>query len=342
MAWFRIGSRALLALCVASGLSGAAAAQELKKIKVAIPVPAIVFYPVFAAQEQGFFKKEGLDVEIIVTNGDGPDVDALIAGSVQFTVSTPNRLFMAAEQGKPLLAIMNMAQRMSIDCAMNKAVAERLGIGPEMPIAERMKLLRGLTVAGTRPGSFTYLMLVGYAKRAGLVPQKDVQIIGVGGINAMLPALENGQIAVACTAAPMPELAVSRGKAVMFTDNARGGDPAFDDFLFEFVYATPELLKAEPETARRFLRGLVAAVNHVVDTPSVDQLPRLRTRFTGLSDEILVSVLDTLKKGYSRTGIVTETAVRKAGAFLLDTGAIGKTAAFGAVATNDFLPAAPK
>ena len=338
---FRIGLKALLATALTAVAIGAAPAQELKKIKVTIPVQAFFFYPLFAAQDSGHFKKEGLDVEIISTNGDGPDVDALISGSVQFTVSTPNRLFMAAEQGKKLLAIGTLVDRMSIDCAMNKATADRVGIKPETPIEERAKLMKGLTVAGTRPGAFTYLMLVAYAKRAGLVPQKDVQVIGLGGMNAMLPALENGQVAIACSGSPMPELAVSRGKAIMFSNNALGGDPAFQDFLFELVYATPDYAKAEPETARRFLRGLIAATNAVIDTPSAEQLPGLRARFPGLTDELLIAILDVAKKGYSRTGTVTETGVRKAGEFLLTTGAITKTARFDEVATNEFLPKKP-
>ena len=47
------------------------------------------FMPLFVAADKGMFAKEGFEVEIIPTSGDGPDVDALIAGSVQFTISTP-------------------------------------------------------------------------------------------------------------------------------------------------------------------------------------------------------------------------------------------------------------
>jgi ABC-type nitrate/sulfonate/bicarbonate transport system substrate-binding protein len=62
-------------------------AQTLQKIRVTIPVPVFTFFPLYYGQENGFFAKEGLDVETISTNGDGPDVDSLIAGSVQFTIA---------------------------------------------------------------------------------------------------------------------------------------------------------------------------------------------------------------------------------------------------------------
>jgi NitT/TauT family transport system substrate-binding protein len=332
-------ARIALGLCLlVAPLAGAVAQQPPKKIKVAIPVAAIVFYPLFHAQANGFFAKEGLDVEIISTNGDGPDVDSLIAGSVAFTVSTPNRLFMAVEQGKPLLAIANMAQRMNIDCAMNKAVAEKLGITDATPLVERLKLMKGLTVAGTRPGAFTYLMLVEYARRVGLTPQKDLQIIGIGGTPSMLPALENGQIAVGCTGSPFMELATARGKAIRFTYNGAGQDPQFDDFLYEMVYALPETAKNNPDLARAFLRGLFAAVNDVVARPAADSLPGLKAQFSGVEDKMLMDILDATKPAYSKTGYVTKSAVDKAGKFLVDTGAIPKAASWETVAYNELLP----
>jgi sulfonate transport system substrate-binding protein len=325
-------------LCGALACGAPAEAQSLKKLRVTIPVPAMVFYPLYVAVDQGFFAKQGYEFEIITTAGDGPDIDALIAGSVDFTISTPNRLFTAFEQGKPLLAVMNMANRMGIECAMNKAVAEKLGVTEATPLEQKIRALKGQTVAGTRPGAFTYLLLVNYAKRVGLVPQQDLQIIGVGGPNAMLPALENAQVAVACTGSPMPELAVSRGKAIAFSHNLRGDDPAFDDFLFELLYARPDWAKANAETVRGVTRALLDAIAWIRDTPNDGQLPGMRARFSGVPDALLTQILDSLKPTFKRDGTITAASVDKAAQFLRDTGVINAPVPWQAVATNDYLP----
>src|SRR5947199_1842705 len=152
----------LLSAGLVLSLSTTAAAQGLKPLRVTIPVIGMNFLPLFVAADKGMFAKEGFDVEIISTSGDGPDVDALIAGSVQFTVSTPNRLLTSYEQGKPLLAIMNMANRNAIDCVINKDVAGRVGVTENTPLDQKLKALKGLKTAGTRPGAFTYLVLVDY------------------------------------------------------------------------------------------------------------------------------------------------------------------------------------
>jgi NitT/TauT family transport system substrate-binding protein len=313
-------------------------AQNLQKVRVTIPVPVFTFFPLYFGQENGFFAKEGLDVETISTNGDGPDVDALIAGSVQFTASTPNRLFMSYEQGKSLLDVMTLTNRMSIDCFMNKALADKRGLTADSPFDEKLKAMKDQTVAGTRPGAFTYLLLQAYAKRAGLTPQKDIKIIGVGGPNSMLPAVENGNVAVACIGSPTVELAVQRGKAIEFSRNLVGQDPAYNDFLFQHVYVRPDYAKQNPEVVKKFIRGLLASVNYLVDTPVENYLPALKKHYSGLSDEMLVNIFKRTRATFKRDGVTTEESYRKVASFLMDTGAITKVAPFKELVTNDYLP----
>jgi NitT/TauT family transport system substrate-binding protein len=333
-------SRTLLLAALSAALAVPLAtvqAQERQKIKITVPTVSTIFYPLYYGQEHGIFAKENMDIEVISTNGDGPDVDAVISGSAQFSISTPNRLFTAFEQGKPLKAIGMLARRMAIDCAMNKQVADKLGITTTTPLDAKLKALKGLTVAGTRPGAFTYVLLDIYGKRVGLVAQKDFQLIGVGGLNSMLPAVENNRIAIGCTGSPFTELAVSRGKAIRLTNNARGDDPAFDDFLFEMVYATPEYLKANGDTARKFLRALFASVAEILDSPSQSHMSMLKKLFGGVPDDVMLETFENTKRIYSRDGMVTPGAVQKAGAFMVESGAVKMPATFDQAADNGFL-----
>lgn len=326
------------AILVAAVWPGAEA-QTLTKLQVTTPTTSLVFFPLYDAQKSGLFAKEGLDVQAISTNGDGPDVDALIAGSAQFTLSTPNRLFMAADEGKKLLAVGSLASRMNIDCAMNKKIADSLGVTEGTPFDQKLKAMKGLTVAGTRPGAFTYLMLVAYGKRAGLVPQQDFKLIGVGGPSSMLPALENEQIAIGCTGSPFAELAVSRGKAIMFANNSGGADPNFDDFLFEMVYARPDYVQANPQVVRGFLRALFTSVNAFLAKPSADSLPAVRELYPGVADPLLIEIIDKAKATLNKSGFVSEASVEKAKNFLLSTGAIKNAPPpYAEIVDNQYLP----
>jgi ABC-type nitrate/sulfonate/bicarbonate transport system substrate-binding protein len=327
----------LAVLAAALAVPIAARAQERQKIKITVPTVSTIFYPLYFGQDKGIFAKENMDIEVISTNGDGPDVDAVISGSAQFAISTPNRLFTSFEQGKPLKAIGMLARRMAIDCAMNKQVADKLGITTAMPLDAKLKAMKGLTVAGTRPGAFTYVLLDIYGKRVGLTAQKDFQLIGVGGLASMLPALENNQIAIGCTGSPFTELAVSRQKTIRFTNNARGDDPAFDDFLFEMVYARPDYVQQNGETARGFLRALFTSVGQILDTPSADHMPMLKKLYSGVPDDVMLETFENTKRIYSRDGTVTPASVQKAGVFMVESGAVKTPATFEQVADNGFL-----
>jgi len=329
-----------LVVLTAFAFSGLAHAQTkpLQKLRMTIPVPALPFYPVFVAQDRGFFTDEGIEMEVISTNGDGPDVDALIAGSVQFTVSTPNRLLQAYEQGKPLKAVMSVSNKMIINCFMNKESAEKAGIKDGMSFSDKIKRLKGMTYGGTRPGAFSYVMGIDYAKRAGLVPQKDLKLVAVGGGPQMIAAVENKQVDLGCFGPPVPELAVWRGKSVWFMNNALDEDKALSEFLFELTYVRPEYAKENPETVRKVLRALVRGSEWIVSATPQEHLDLLKKRFEAVDSKVLLDAVANVRAAIIPSGCITPQSVKAAADFMRRVDQLSKDVPFTAVADNSFLP----
>ena len=65
----------MLPVGMSLALASPGSAQSLKPLRVTIPVIGMNFLPLFVAADKGLFAKEGFEVEIISTSGDGPDVD---------------------------------------------------------------------------------------------------------------------------------------------------------------------------------------------------------------------------------------------------------------------------
>ncbi|MGC1780120.1 MAG: ABC transporter substrate-binding protein [Xanthobacteraceae bacterium] len=323
---------------VAALLTATGARADATKVRVAIPVNALFFMPLFVAADEGIFKAHDLDVEIISTNGDGPDIDALIADSVQFAVSTPNRLLTAYQQGKPLLAVMNVVDRMGIACFMNKAVATRVGLEDAKTLVDKFKKLKGLTIAATRPGAFTYLLAVDYLKRAGLIPQKDAKIISVGGGPAMIAAVENDEADMGCFGSPIIELAVKRGKSVWFVNNTRGEDPQYNEFLFELLYVRPDYAKQNPDLVRKMAASLLEANRWIAHATQEQLLAVAKKRFAAVDDATLWTAIENVRPAYSQTGVITENAVQAAVDFLKATDMLSGDIPWTAVSDNSFLP----
>ena len=224
-----------------------AAAQAPRKVKMTIPVVAHSMTPVYIAQSKGFFADEKLELDITSTGGGGPDIRALIAGDVEFSFTTGDNVILAHQEGKRLLMVMSGLNKVFINWAMHKEAAKAKGVTESMPLAEKIKALKGLTVGVTNPGALTAHLAAFVIRKAGYSPQQDVQIIPIGAGPTWLAALENRKIDVALTAPPVPETAISRGFAIMFINNANGEDPSIPEFLMENLIARPETVAKEGE-----------------------------------------------------------------------------------------------
>jgi NitT/TauT family transport system substrate-binding protein len=85
-------------------LCAAATARADDAVKVTVPVINTTFSPVFVALEKGYFKSEGLDVELVRIGGSGA-TSALIAGSVDYSGS-PSSALSAVVKGADLRVIL--------------------------------------------------------------------------------------------------------------------------------------------------------------------------------------------------------------------------------------------
>ena len=318
--------------------TASAPAQELTTLRMTIPVTSLTFYPVFVAQDKGFFKKHGLEFEIVVTQGDGPDVDALLAGSVEFTATPPHRLFSAYEQGRKLLGIVNLMNKVGINCFMSKKSAEKAGITESTPLPEKIKKLKGLTIGATRAGAFTFQLATDYVKRGGYTPQEDVKIVGAGGGPSMLAAVEQGRIDMGCISSPAPELAVSRGQSIMWVNNTKGEDPEFSEFLMEVLYVRPDYAQKNPETVRKVAAALVEALQFIAKAPDSEHLPILKKNFGGVSDEVLLESLTNTRKAVDPTGRISKKSVDAHVSFLKSAGLLKGDIPWEAVVSNEYLP----
>jgi NitT/TauT family transport system substrate-binding protein len=328
--------RSLFAGVFATALTFGTSGHALENLRITIPVPAMVYYPIFVARDLGYFKNEGLDLEVVVTQGDGPDIDALIAGSVQFAATTPNRLFTAYQGGKPLLGVLSLSNRLGINCFMSKQKADALGIMETTPVQDKLLKLKGLVVGATRPGAFTYLVAVDYLKRAGYVPQEDAKIIGAGGGPAMLAAVENNKLDLACISSPTPELAVSRGQSIMFMNNSLGWDKQYDEFMFAILYVRPDYAKNNAGTVRKVIKSLQSAMSYISVTPFEQQKDMLIASFGGVDERTLRKALTNVQAAIEPSGQITQSAYKAASDFLIATDAVKGNVPYEAVIDNSY------
>jgi NitT/TauT family transport system substrate-binding protein len=316
----------------------AADAPALRKVKMTLPVVAHSMTPVYLAQSKGFFKEEGLEVDITTTGGGGPDIRALIAGDVEFSFTTGDNVILAQQEGKKLLMVASGLNKLFINWAIHKESAKAKGVTESTPLAEKLKALKGLTIGFTNPGALTAHIAGFVTRKAGYVPQQDVNMIAIGSGPTWIAALENRKVDVALTAPPVPETAVSRGFAIPFLNYANYAELSIPEFLMENLIARPETVSKDPELVRKMARALVKANKWALQS-TPEQVAEALKPFLGKTDPVLLvagvkAVLPTL----SPDGKTNERSVQATQDMLEQAGLLKKRIAFAEVATNEFLP----
>src|SRR5919108_4492086 len=328
----------VLAVLWAMGWSAMAGAQAPRKVKMTIPVVAHSMTPVFIAQNKGFFADQKLDLDITSTGGGGPDIRALIAGDVDFSFTTGDNVILAHQEGKRLLMVMSGLNKVFINWAMHKEAAKAKGITEAMPLAEKIKLLKGLTVGVTNPGALTAHLAAFVIRKAGYTPQQDVQIIPIGAGPTWLAALENRKVDVALTAPPVPETAISRGYAIMFINNTKGEDPSLSEFLMENLVARPETLKKDPDLVRRMVRGLFKANKWALSSTPEQVAEALKPTFAKTDPAIHLAGVKAVLPTLSQDGRTTESSVQSTQDVLEQAGLLKKRVPYSELVTNEFVP----
>src|SRR5947199_338950 len=181
-----ISRRRFLAAAAAAGtvplLARAARAQSSVKIGSAVLGDYSMAGPVIVALEQGMFRAEGLEVEYVPFRG-GPDLlKAVMAGECRIGISGSTDILVFREAGSPIKMIATHTEGNHFT----------LNVAPDV---RKVGDLRGKSIGVTRVGATTWVFARMVAKKEGWDPDKDVQVVGLGGLDAQLAALARKEIA---------------------------------------------------------------------------------------------------------------------------------------------------
>jgi NitT/TauT family transport system substrate-binding protein len=195
------------------------------------------------AQEKGFFKRNGLNVDLthIPTN---QAVQALIGGKVNFVTAGP-QILEAALAGSDSVYIMG---------PLNTFVLS-LYSRPEI---NSIKGLAGKTIGATNKGTPTDIAGHILLKQNGLTPDVDVKFAYLKELPALVGALKEGIIDAALITAPSTLTARGFGLKELVNVTALK-----IPFVQHSVATTRAYINANPDVVRRFVRSAAEGLEYV-------------------------------------------------------------------------------
>jgi len=295
-----------------------------RSIRVTQAVTSLSYIHSYVAQSQGFFKQAGLAAELVDTGGGGPDVQLVLAGRAELTVNDGAQVLPALQQGQALKCVMSLLDKSIINATIRKETADRLGITASTPFAEKIAKLKGLKIGVTRPGALTWQQARFNLISAGLNPDRDAEVIGIGGASALGAALENGRVDVIYISMPIGERLVQSGKGILLVNNSRGEDPRLASFMMEGLWATPEFIKANRDVVARAVKAYARAGAFIRDARIEDVVAAVKPVLGSVGDEVLLEGAKGVRSAVSRTGRMDNAELAATQLVLRENGALNR------------------
>lgn len=203
--------------------------------------------PLFVAKDEGFFKKHGLDVELLPIANGSTIPAALIGNSVQGGTLSAGPFLAAASEGLDLVIIAAMTDFRKDRQTIGLVVREGEGISTP-------KDLVGKRLAVPGRNGILHLMLVEWLTRNG-VPQDKVSFIEAG-FAQMGDMLRAKQIDAAVSIEPLITAAKKRGGVAVI--------PYFyevtDRGVFGFIASTRSWADSHPKELKAFRAAITEAM----------------------------------------------------------------------------------
>jgi NitT/TauT family transport system substrate-binding protein len=198
------------------------------------------------AQRQGFFKQEGLDIEILYTEGGASTLTPVIAGSLDVAMTNGTLgVISAFAKGMPVKII--SAEATGAPDAFWYA-------RPESGIRS-IRDTNGKTVAFSSPGSSTNLIILQLVAQEKATPK----LVAAGGAPATLTQVMTGQIDVGWSVPPFVLQHLADGRLQII---ARGSDvEAIKNQTIRVNVANANALKQKREAFVRYIRAISRAID---------------------------------------------------------------------------------
>ena len=216
------------------------APAEARKINVGVPVLDVTQSALYVARDRGYYKKEGLDVELILMRG-GVANQALIAGNVEFT-TVPTAGLQAALQGAPLKVVLSTFHKPMF------WLYSRPEIRDAKDLMQKKVAVSSLGAAGDSA-------LREWIKKNGMDENRDVAILAIGTTATRLGALSTGVVDAAMMTFPHNLTAAESGyrELVSFI--------ASDIIQLQGAIVTRDLLlTSDAAMVERFLRATIKGI----------------------------------------------------------------------------------
>lgn len=273
-------------------------AQAQTRVKIMVGgVDKQIYLPAKLAEQLGFYKEQGLDVELYNTTSGQAAATALLAREVAGVVGFYDHTIDLQAKGKFITSVVQFAVAPGETILVKADVADKYSNPANW---------KGQALGVTGLGSATDFLTRYLASRAGLQNQ-DYSLVPVGAGDTFLAAIQQGKIVSGMTTEPTVQRALSRGLAKVSIDlrtpektrAALGGD-----YPAACLYMDRGYMEANKETAQKLVNALVKTLKWMHDHSAEEIADKMPKDYMAGDKALYVKGLVEGKPQYSPDGLM--------------------------------------
>lgn len=220
-------------------------AQTLKKVRLGSSSTNVSFLAIYTALHRGFYKEEGIDLELIYMAANLTSA-AVLSGDLDYSAAVTG-LIGGAVRGQPMKVLLFTVERPLLFLISKKEIQEP-------------KQLLGKKIAGSSPGGSATLLAYRVLRHFGLEPGRDVAVLPMGGSAAgRFAVLESGVVDASLLSVPESIVALEKGyKELIFL-----GDIV--KFAQNGFGTSEKKIRENPDEVYRMVRATLRGLQFVWD-----------------------------------------------------------------------------
>jgi NitT/TauT family transport system substrate-binding protein len=236
----------IVSLSLPAGVYSAESTKDrpLEKLTIAYSSVSGNMAPLWISHDRGFFRKNGLDVQIVFIESGSTAVQSLTNKDVAFAQMAGAGVLQSRLRGSDVVMIAGFLNTLDYQLMVDKGIT-------------RPEQLKGKAMAVSRFGSSSDFATRYALEKFGLVPEKDVSILEIGTQPARFAALESGKIQAAMIAIPLTVRAKALGFRVLADLQMLGLE-----YQHTGLVTTQALIKSRPDLVRNVMKAYVEGIHY--------------------------------------------------------------------------------
>ena len=291
------------ALVAAATLARAQSRPEKPALRLAVGGKTTLYHlPLTVAEQLGYFKAEGLDVELQDHAGGGLAEQALVHEQAEVAAGGFEHVMGLRQRGNNCRAFV----------FLGRAPQLVFGVNPRgLPEFRDMSQLKGRRIGVSAPDSSTHWFANYVLARGGLAPH-DVEFVNVGTSTAAVMAVREGRIEALSSIDPVVTMLEYRGdlRVLRDTRSLRGTKDVFGGpMVGGCVYAQQDFLTRYPNTTQALTNAVVRALKWLQTAGPSDIVRAVPEAYMYGDRAIYLAALDKAREAVSPDGMASEDGI---------------------------------